>query len=185
MAPAPQDRSPLWCRMLAGIEMGVLAGLAMFGWLALSSKWDWGTPWLMPNLLGSALAGRPVFGRGFGWLTVSGLGFHLGIAGLVGLGFALVMGGLRNRLRVLLLGIITGLLLYYACQYVFWQKWGFYGLVYSPPRRLLVGHLVFGIVLGWLPAGLERIQRAWADGAFESVLPPETVETPSGSGPVV
>lgn len=158
--------------MLAGIQTGVLGGAAMFVWLAASSLLDLRSAWAMPNLLGAALSGRPPVERGFGWLTVSGLGLHLAIAGLVGLLFGLAVGGSRNRLRVTLLGIITGLFLYYGSQYVLWRKLGIQMIVYSPPRPTLAAYLIYGLALGCAPAAGARI----ALEEIETPVAPEAVE---------
>jgi hypothetical protein len=178
MGPGIRGRfSPLLFRALAGIETGILGGTAMFGWLAVSSLLDLRSVWILPNVLGSVLQGRPVIERGFGWLTVSGLGLHLFVSGLVGLVFGLVVGGSRNRLRVTLLGIITGLLWYYFSQYLFWRRLGVLVMVHSPPRPTLLAHLLYGLALGWFPAGLGGLRRHFGGEAPK-------VETPAVPGAV-
>jgi hypothetical protein len=146
-------------RALAGIETGILGGSAMFGLLAISSVLDRRSVWLVPNLLGSTLSGRPVLQSGFGWTTVSGLGLHLFVSGLIGMLFGIVIGDSRNRLRIALLGVITGLVWYYFSQVLFWRKLGMLMLVYSPPRPMLLGHFLFGLVLAWFPSGLRSLKR--------------------------
>ena len=87
MGPGNQGRrSPAWLRALAGIEAGILGGVAMLAWPAVSSLVDLQSIWVVPNLLGSALSGHAVLHRGFGWVTVAGLGLHLFVAGSVGAG---------------------------------------------------------------------------------------------------
>lgn len=161
MGPGNQGRgSPLAWRALAGIETGVLGGTAMFGWLAASSLIDLRSAWVIPNLLGSALYGRPVLQQGAGWVTLSGLGLHLFVAGLIGLLFGLMVGDSRKRFRVTLLGVITGLLWYYCSQSLFWRRLGVFAMIYSPPRPILLGHVLFGLVLGWFPSGLRSLGRS-------------------------
>lgn len=183
MGPGNQGRvSPLTWRALAGIEAGVLGGLAMFGWLAISSLLDLHSIWVVPNLLGSTLSGRPVLQQGFGWPAVVGLGLHLFVAGLIGMLFGLAVGDSRNRLRVTLLGVIAGLVWYYFSQILFWRKLGAFVMIYSPPRPMLLGHLLYGLVLGWFPSGLRSLRNSFlGDGTppvetHETAAAPDTVE---------
>jgi hypothetical protein len=175
MGPGNQDRvSPMPLRALAGIETGILGGSAMFGWLAISSVLDRHSAWIVPNLLGSTLSGRPVLHSSFGWTAVSGLGLHLFVAGLVGMLFGIFIGDSQNRLRVTLLGVITGLVWYYFSQILFWRKLGTLMVVYSPPRPMLLGHFLFGLVLAWFPSGLRSLRRNFP-GLVD--LPVKTGET--------
>jgi len=182
MGPGNQGRgSPLAWRAIVGIETGVLGGAAMFGWLAASSLLDMQSAWVIPNLIGSTLYGRPALQRGFGWVTLSGLGLHLFVAGLVGLLFGLVVGDSRNRVRVTLLGVVTGLAWYYCSQSLFWGKLGVFIMIYSPPRPILMGHVLFGLVLGWFPSGLRSLARNLSGNAslpeqHETAPTPDAVE---------
>jgi len=165
--------SPLILRALAGIEAGVLGGLAMFGWLAVSSIVDLRSVWTVPNLLGSTLGGRQALVRGFGWTTVTGLGLHFSVSGLIGMAFGLLVGDTGRRLRVTLLGLLTGLVWYYFSQALFWRKLGVSVMFYSPPRTLLLAHLAYGLVLGRFPSGL----RSAAGSFMGRAAPAEMSET--------
>ncbi len=160
MGPGNQHRvSPLLLRALAGIETGVLGGLAMLGWLAASSALDRQSIWIIPNLLGSVFYGRDVLRRSFSWVTMDGLALHFFVSGLIGFVFGIATGGSRSRLRVALLGILTGLLWYYFSEALFWRKLGILARIYGPPRSLLLAHLIFGFVLAWFPRGLVSLER--------------------------
>jgi hypothetical protein len=179
MGPGNQGRrSPAWLRALAGIEAGILGGVAMLAWPAVSSLVDLQSIWVVPNLLGSALSGHAVLHRGFGWVTVAGLGLHLFVAGSVGICFALVVRESRSRLRAVLLGIITGLCWYYVSQTFFWRRLGVFVMVYSPPRAMLFGHLLFGLTLGWFPNFLRSLRRVFLPGAEVLVETHETAPAP-------
>ncbi|MGC9972571.1 MAG: hypothetical protein ABSE56_18465 [Bryobacteraceae bacterium] len=151
--------SPLLVRALAGIQTGVLGGLAMFGWLAASSAVDRQSIWIVPNLLASVFYGRDVLRLRFSTITVAGLALHLFVAGVVGLVFGMVIGESRNRLRVALLGILSALVWYHFSEVLFWRKLGALALIYSPPRSMLLAHLVYGFVLAWYPSGLRSARR--------------------------
>jgi hypothetical protein len=160
MGPGNQGRvSPLLLRALAGIQTGVLGGLAMLGWLAAGSALDRQPLWIIPNLLGSVFYGRDVLRRSFGSTTVAGLALHLFVAGLIGLAFGVVIGESRNRLRVALLGILSALSWYYFSEALFWRKLGILAMIYGPPRSMLLAHLIYGFVLAWYPRGLYRARR--------------------------
>jgi len=141
-------------KALVGIEAGVLGGLAMFAVLAAGAALESRSIWTVPNLLGSTLSGQLVLQRGFGWVTLSGLGLHFSVAGLIGLAFGLLVGSSGRRLRVTLLGMLTGLVWYYFSQALLWSKLGVFVGLYIPPRTLVLAHLVYGLVLGWFPSGL-------------------------------
>jgi len=152
MTPGNQQRAVrLSFCILAGVEAGVLGGLAMLGWFLLSSALLHHSVWTIPNLLGSVLDDGEMLRSGFSGVTVSGLSLHFFVAGVVGILFGLVAAGIRSRRRVMFLGIITGLIWFYLSNAFIWRKLGALVWVYSSPRTLLVGHLVFGIVLGLYP----------------------------------
>jgi hypothetical protein len=160
MGPGKQDRvSLLLVRALAGIQTGVLGGLAMIGWLAASSAVDRQSIWIVPNLLASVFYGRDVLRLRFSTITVAGLALHLFVAGVVGLVFGMVIGESRNRLRVALLGILSALVWYHFSEVLFWRKLGALALIYSPSRSMLLAHLVYGFVLAWYPSGLRSARR--------------------------
>jgi hypothetical protein len=177
MGPGDHGRvTALICRALAGIETGVLGGVVMFGWLAASSALDQHSIWTLPNLLGAALNGSQVLRGGFGWTSVSGLGLLLFAAGLVGMVFGLLVADSHRRLRVTLLGAVTGLVWYYFSQVLFWRKLGVFIVLYSPPSSLLLAHLVYGLVLGWFPQRLQVLRQS-VFGEASVVQMPETAGT--------
>jgi len=169
--------SPPICKALAGIEAGVLGGAAMFGWLAVSSLVDLHSIWTSPNLLGSTLSGQPALERGFGWITVLGLGLHFSVSGLIGMTFGLLVGNAGRRLRVALLGLLTGLVWFYFSQALFRRKLGGFVALYSPPRTLLLAHVTYGLVLGWFPSGLRSVTRSFLGEATPGEMR-ETDATP-------
>ena len=175
MGPGNHGRvSPVLVRALAGIQTGVLGGLAMFGWLAASSALDRQPIWIVPNLLASVFYGRDVLRWSFSSITVAGLALHLFVSGLIGMFFGVLVGESRNRLRVALLGILAGLTWYYFSELLFWRKLGVLSTIYSPSRSMLLAHLVYGFVLGWYPTGLRSARRRFA-GEAESAPAPDAV----------
>ncbi len=142
---------PAALRVLAGVEAGVIAGLAMLGWVFLGSTLLDQSVWTVPNLLGSIVNGDGVLRRGFGWAALSGLALHFFTSGVVGILFGLIVAGVRSRRRAVLLGIITGLIWFYFSNALVWRKLGALAWIYLSPRSLLVAHIIFGAVLGLQP----------------------------------
>jgi MFS-type transporter involved in bile tolerance (Atg22 family) len=52
--------------------------------------------------------------------------------------------------------------------------------LYSPPRTLLLAHLMYGLVLGWFPSGLRSVTRSFLGEAaaqmHETDATPDAVE---------
>ncbi len=166
MRPENQGRIPSFAlRMLAGVQTGVLGGFGMLGTLALASTLERHPVWTVPNLLGSFFYGRSALRRSFGPAAVAGLALHLLTAGVIGIVFGMLVGELRNRLRVWLLGILTGLIWYYFSQALLWRELGALSALYSSPRWLLLAHLVYGFFLGLYPSGLRSLSRHFLEDA--------------------
>lgn len=140
----------LW-RALLGIRTGVLGAGAMLAWFFSASALLGHPVWTIPNLLGTLINHEAVLRRGFGMSSVHGVALMVFCGGLVGALFSLAFGGLRSRLRVVLLGVIVGLIGWWVSNALAWRKLGALAFVYSSPRTLLVAHLIFGAVLGSLP----------------------------------
>jgi len=162
------------CRWLAGLETGVWAGLAMLAWFALTTVWTHRSIWVVPNRLGS-LFYRDAPWRGFGAASLPGLALHLFASAVVGLLFACVAGEGRNRLRVSLLGILTGLTCYYLSYALLSERFVLQPAS-GPARSLLAAYLVFGVTLSWYPSRLRSVQRH----LLEEPPPPGGGEFPAG-----
>jgi len=63
--------------LLAGLETGVVAALAMLGWLGLSAAWYRHSFWTAPNLLASTFYGEFALGNGFTERTFPGLALYV------------------------------------------------------------------------------------------------------------
>jgi len=147
----PAGGGILW-RGLAGIQRGVLAGLAMLAWFSLASALLRQSLWVAPNLFGMLVDENAPFQQGFGRTALAGLALVVFVGGLVGALFALATSAVRSRRRLLLMGILVGVVGFYFSNAVVFRKLGAVAWVYSSPRSLLVAHLLFGIVLGSQPA---------------------------------
>jgi hypothetical protein len=148
---------------LAGIQAGVLGGFVMVAWLALTSALLGRSPWILPNLAASVLYGRAVLRAGFGMPTVAGMALVVALAGIIGLVFAMVIGAHANRARVVMLAILAGLVWYYFSQALFWDRLGVLAGIHVSPAATMVGHLLYGLVLGQYPRRREVLEKQFRE----------------------
>jgi hypothetical protein len=143
-------------RSALGIQAGVLGGAAMLvlvlaGSLLRDRPW-----WEIPNLAGSTFYGIRAFRSGVGRVTLSGIALHFVVSGTLGVLFGLAFGSIRQRKRVILLGLVTGLLWYYFGDFLFWSRVNPWISAYAPQPLALAGHAVFGLCLGFIGQRMER-----------------------------
>ncbi len=141
---------PLW-RALAGVEAGVVAGGVMFLYLALDAVLRGSTIWSVINLYASNLYGAAALGTGFRRTTVTGLAWHIGASGILGLATAVFLSpfALRPR-RYALLATLLAVGWYYAVVRWWWPQWNPLALR-QPFPGLLFAHVIFGMAMGIYP----------------------------------
>ena len=139
---------PNWLLALAGIQAGVGGALVLLGYLALDSAWHRRSIWLVPNLLASTFYGESAYQPRFGARTSSGLALLLVLYGVLGAVFGLVVRDQGSRLRMTLLGLIFGTGWFFLSFDVLWKYVNPMMRLYSPDRAMLVGHLLYGGLLG-------------------------------------
>ena len=139
---------PNWLLALAGIQAGVGGTLVLLGYLALDSAWHRRSIWLVPNLLASTFYGEAAYQPRFGVRTSSGLALLLVLYGVLGALFGLVVRDQGSRLRMTLLGLIFGTGWFFLSFDVLWKYVNPMVRMYSPDRAMLVGHLLYGGLLG-------------------------------------
>ena len=116
--------------------------------------WQWGWDykerlgWLVPNLLASTFYGESAYQPRFGARTSSGLALLLVLYGVLGALFGLVVRDQGSRLRMTLLGLIFGVGWFFLSFDVLWKYVNPMVRMYSPDRAMLVGHLLYGGLLG-------------------------------------
>ncbi len=137
-------------RLASGIEAGVVGGAAMLATLVSSSLLRGHAWWEVPNLLGSTFYGSRAFRLGASMATVSGTAFHFVMTGTVGGLFGLACGGVRQRRRLVLLGILAGVVWYYLAAAVFWNHINPLVPAYSAQPVTAFSHALFGACLGWM-----------------------------------
>ena len=134
----------------------------MLGWLALASAFERRSVWSIPNLLASTFYGETALRRDFATSTLSGVALHLLVYAVAGVVFGLLIRDNGNRLRVVLLGMLSGVGLYYLCFGLVWKSVNPLVPLYSPDRPMLLGHLLYGTFLGRFPVYLRAVCRQFS-----------------------
>jgi hypothetical protein len=129
--------------ILAGIETGVLGGVAMLLCFTLLSPLLGHGWWLIPNLLASRTYSRVLLHPGTA--TVVGAAILLLGAGLVGA----VNGVLHRGGR--LFGLAVAAVWYLFCYLFMWKRLSPLMLVLAPQPVVIAGFFVYGSILGWHP----------------------------------
>lgn len=153
----PQISSPL-TRLASGIEAGVIGGLAMLGMLVSGSLLQGHRWWEIPNLLGSTFYGFRALRSGTGLATLSGIALQFVITGTIGGLFGLVCGRVRERGRLILLGILAGIGVYNLANAIFWTRVNPLVPAYSPQPSTMLSYVLFGACLGWMDQRLEIVK---------------------------
>jgi hypothetical protein len=159
---------------LAGIQAGVVGALILLGYLALDSKWHGRSVWTVPNLLASTFYGEAAYRQGFGSRTSAGLALLLVVYGLLGALFGLVIRDDSARLRITLFGLIYGTAWFFLSFNWLWKFVNPIVPIYSPDRAMLVGHILYGGVLG---SRFPRYLRAMSAGDGPEI--PQALEAPA------
>ncbi|MCC7173704.1 MAG: hypothetical protein IT159_00790 [Bryobacterales bacterium] len=142
--------------ILAGLQTGVLAGLAVVAYYALGSLAAGEAAWAVPVRMATALFGRDLYRHS---LTAAAAGLSLVVfsGGMGGLFFGLAMRHTWALRRVALLGPLAALSWYYVVFEVLLPRAGLGRYLAVAPRKSLVfSHLLFGLLLGLYP----RIRRS-------------------------
>ena len=145
-------------RLLRGIEAGIVGGFAMLALLILGSLLRGRVWWEIPNVLGSTFYGSRAFRSGVSMATLSGAALHFVITGCIGGIFGLACGGIRERKRLVLLGIFAGVVWYYLGLAVFWSRINPWVPVFSSQPITIISHALFGACLGRMGHKLEPLE---------------------------
>lgn len=162
---APPRLAGLPLAALAGLETGVLGGVALLGWYAFSSLAAGQAAWDVPARLGAAACRGSAFWpelRGFE--VAAGASVHIAGAGVAGALFGLVARGVTSLRRLFLLGTLFGLVWYYVLDQILLRSAGAGAYPFLFRRPVIAGHALFGLFLALYPWLLERIRAS---------LPPE------------
>jgi hypothetical protein len=167
--------------VLAGLESGMVGVLWMLVWLGVSSLWQQRSFWTPENLMATAFDRNSTLAPVFAWATCAGLALYVVIYSLLGAAFAV---GVRDRVprnRVMLLAVIFALAWYYVSfRWIFRLALPLVAMLHVE-HPTLVGHLLYGTILGRYPVYFERLMGAAPAAAGEEQDAPDgpIVERPN------
>lgn len=137
-------------RFVAGLQAGMAGALVLLGWMALSMVWARHSPWWFPNLMATPMGGEAALRNSFGRFTSAGIASVLLQYSLLGGLLAWLIPESTLGTRLVLFGIMTGLGFYYLMFFGIWRHYEPLMALYSPDRQLVVGHILYGLMLGRL-----------------------------------
>jgi len=148
----------------------MLGAIWMLAWMGLSSLWQRRSFWMAENLMATAFRrDAPLSGAGS---TFPGLALYLLMYSLLGALFALVVRNRLPRVRVLLAGMLFGLAWYWLSFQWMWKSVMPVVALLHVEQSTMLGHLVYGTVLGRYPVYLARLERE-PEPAVAMVAPAE------------
>jgi len=137
--------------LLAGLEAGIIAALTLLGWLALTAAWYRRSIWTAANIMATTFYGEAALGRTFTFRTVAGIALYLVLYGTIGALFGLTLANRDASLRVSLIGVLAGLGWYYLSFAILWQNISPLIPLYTHRGPMLLGHALYGGLLGRFP----------------------------------
>jgi hypothetical protein len=143
---------------LAGLETGVLGGVALLGWYALSSLAAGQAAWDVPASLGAACCGAAFLPERLAFCVAAGASMHIAGAGAAGTLFGLVARGVSGLRRHFLLGTLFGLAWYYILDQILLRSAGPGAYPFLFRRPVVAGYALFGLFLALYPRFLRRTQ---------------------------
>src|SRR5215472_6621692 len=132
--------------LLAGLESGVLASIAMLACLGISAAWFRHSPWTAPNLFASTFYGELAIRNRFTIHTFSGLALYVLIYGSLGMLFGVSMQDRPASLRITCIGILGAIGWYYLMFGVVWKAWNPLLALYTQDRPMFAAHVLYGLL---------------------------------------
>lgn len=141
----------LW-RSLAGLQTGMVAGLAVLVFHMLDGVMRGDGMWSFPNLISSAFFPSRALSVSLRWQTLSGIALHFLIAGLLGVVFSVFLARYLYRpFRCRITALLLALVWYYgACRYL-WPAINPAVVVFQPFPGMVLGHVLYGVCMGLYP----------------------------------
>jgi hypothetical protein len=146
--------------LLAGLQAGMQGVLWMLAWLGVYAAWQRLSFWTPENLMATAFYGSGALRRDFSGRTISGMALYLLLYSTLGALFALALRARRTRPRTILLGVLFGLCWYFLSYRLIWKRVMPLAALLYPERPTMIGHLIYGAILGRFPAYQRRAEEA-------------------------
>lgn len=141
---------------LAGFQAGIVGVLAMLAWLGLAAKWYNHSLWTAPNLMASNFYGEAALGQHLSAATFSGLAVYIVVYSLLGALFGLAMHRRAGRGRTMLIAVLCAVAWYLLWWGWLWKSANVLIAMYTHDRPMVVGHVIYGAMMGRFPAYLPK-----------------------------
>ncbi len=159
-------RRNLSARLLAGLQMGIVGGLATLLWFISVSQFHFRAPWTLINLFSASFRGNPAWGFGFSWSTVVGVALHLFACGSIGMFIGWVLPRPGPNSRISLTGAAFGAIVSLMIYEFFWRRQVPRLNTFIHPGVILMVHLLIGACFSRFPSfflPLSLVESAAAD----------------------
>lgn len=160
------------CRALAGMDVGLAAGLAALSWLSLHSWLRGEFWWAKLNVAGAVFYGPEVYTMGLSRATAAGFALLLVVYTVLGLMFSLVARS-EGYARNLMLSLGWSAVWQLAAQMWFWARLDAFGPSYFPPLATLPAHLMMALCLARYAVRYRSLALAFGDAAWAGALAAE------------
>lgn len=160
------------CRALAGMDVGLAAGLAALSWLSLHSWLRGEFWWAKLNVAGAVFYGPEVYTMGLSRATAAGFALLLVVYTALGLSFSLVA-RTEGYARNLMLALGWSAVWQLAAQRWFWPRLDAFGASYYPPLATLPAHLMMALCLARYAVRYRSLAAAFGDPAWSAALAEE------------
>lgn len=148
--------APRWEAAVAGFQAGMVGVLAMLAWLGAASALYRRSFWTPANLMASVFYGDSALQQHFSASTFSGLALYLIAYSLLGALFASLVAGRAGRGRAVFIGMLFGVAWYYLWWHGLWKSLDVWIAMYTHERPMLIGHLLYGGLVGRFAAYMPR-----------------------------
>jgi len=171
-APGPLDRA------LAGLQAGTIGVLGMLLWLGVCSAWRQEGFWTGPSLLASAFRPSAAFSK-LELRAAFGVALYILLYGALGALFALAAGRPIAHLRLSLIAMVAGAGWYSIVYPWLWRAGLPVGALLYGGRAAVLGHLLYGALLGRFPRYLPRAATAEVTSPIAETEAPTTSPPPA------
>jgi hypothetical protein len=166
---------------LAGLEGGTVGVLWMLVWLGVSSVWQQRSFWAPENLMATAFDRNSNLAPIFTWATCTGLALYVLLYSALGATFSSFVRDRVPARRVMLLAVIFAIAWYYfSFRGIFKMMLPLVALLHVE-HAMLVGHLLYGTMLGRYPAYVHRLMNTAPTVVEAAAVAVE--QTPEGQAP--
>ncbi len=144
-------------RLLAGLQVGILGGLATIVWFLILSTLYFRAPWSLINLFSASLRDSASWGHDFAKLTFTGLAAHVFACGLVGIVVGWLVPRPLQNARISFAALVFGIVISLMVYEFFWRRFVPLLSEYIPATNILMVHLLIGLSLAQFPRFFRRL----------------------------